>query len=336
MTTQKRLVFWCDANADSGLGHFMRCFELAQACRQYNDSLAFLFLGNYSDQTRARLAKSNFNFIEKDCGSTFQINTLAGQCHPSRDFLLIDSYRPKQSFYDEIAALDYRWGVFDDFADLTFKGASLVINFRVDAERLCRYESDKVALSPQFMPIASALTPLRESIGQRPISADIKKVLICLGGNDIHSASANCANRVAAALPSAKITVISADNLIDCLNQGITALPLQADISPLLADTDLLVSGGGRLKYEACYCGIANATLSQTIDQHADTMILQEHGLTVDLGMSEECNSTAIKQGLGLLDQKYRQVMRDNQYRYFPKDGNQRIAELICRVLSQP
>jgi len=332
-----KLIFRCDANERQGYGHFVRCYELALALKEHHPEIILLFLGDFSDHAVERLRDKEIDYFITAAENPFLIATITAQITVNKDFLWIDSYLVQQSFFDSLTDINVCWGVFDDFQKLNFKQASLVVNFRLDAQKIYHYQVTNEALGVSYMPINQEFSRIREKQLEIGCKENVRSILVCLGGSDLHNTSLRLATLTSECFPSSQITlVVSKQDDYAILNQkNITILNMQKSLAPLIQDVDLIVSGGGRLKYEACYCGIPNAVLSQTKEQLKDTWIFTKYGLSVDLGLSCQFNENAIRPIISKLAKpQFRQQMRKQQLNNFDKNSREKLANIVSQVFS--
>ena len=329
-----RVIFCCNGNESSGLGHFMRCFEAALSLKAFYPETEISFYGNYLELATRNLLENQITFTNLITDTTFSTDNIASDFDPDNDFIIIDSYIPTQDFYDGLDKAGFKWGAFDDFNTLNFSSAAIVVNFRVNADKLYCYHAKKEALGPAYMPIKREFVSLRKVLENKPVKSSIKNVLVCLGGNDINQASAGCAKALAQALPDATITLICSSPLTESLPASIKIMGLQDNIVDYMKNIDLVISGGGRLKYEACYCGIPNASLAQTNEQRGDTLILEQEGLCQDLGLARELSSVTLREKILQLDEEARAGMKQKQLETFSRDSNKNLANVLWELLA--
>jgi len=332
----KRLVIHCDGNHDSGFGHFSRCLAILNILNFFDSGIVTIFIGNYSEHALRRLKVEGVNFFQVEEGQSFTEKIFEAISHQPTDFLLVDSYLAPQSFYNKLTQDKIRWGVIDDFCTQDFSSANLVINFRVRAEQLFQYHARNCALGTDFTPIQLKFLPIRKKNERKALNLNIESILICLGGNDIYKVSAKLLQTVASVFRNATINLLLSDNhIINKLQEKYKADirieigSLRSDIENLMIDTDLIISGGGMLKYEASYCGIPNATLSQTEDQYQDTLILEELGVTLNLGLANNYQVDKVQSKLLSFSLEDRQRMHDNQLKHFHRDTHSKIVNIL-------
>lgn len=335
-----RLVLHCDANIISGLGHFSRCMSLVNAFRQYKPEVNILCAGDFNQFAIDRLNADGVEYLclpERDSFSAVAVKEM--QLSHS-DLLIVDSYVAKQNFYDELTKNNIKWGVLDDYATLDFKDANLVINFRVNADRLFQYESKFVALGSSFMPLKLGLESIRKKNELMPVNDVIQLVVICIGGKDIHNRNGRLLCLVSEVFDTAEVVLLLSDQdvrdelTVEYENYPrIKIIKLQPDIEEYLVKADLLISGGGMLKYEGCYCGIPNATLSQTEEQYQDSLILEEEGVTLNLNLAYLMDEELIKHQLSNFNANLRQAMRARQFKVFPANANEQLVNMVANQL---
>lgn len=328
-----RLIICCDANAQSGLGHFTRCFDLALALGAQQPAWELAFLGDYSEYARDTLSRAAFSVLPAAAGS-FSMAELRARLTPD-DVVLVDSYLAGPPLHDFLNEQGTRWAALDDLGAHEYAGAQLVINSRVHAERLFRYRAVRAALGPRFMPLPAELSQLRRAREALVFGPDVQNILIFVGGTDLHGVGEDLARVASEVFPRARVQwIVSGAAPARSLPRNVSCLPLQPSLTPLLASADLLLSGGGRLKYEAGFALVPNAALSQTPLQAADTTILAEVGVTLDLGEAEQFDALRLGQRLAPLAQlETRTQMREQQRVQFPSHENQPLLALLREAL---
>jgi hypothetical protein len=159
-------------------------------------------------------------------------------------------------------------------------------------------------------------------------------VLVFIGGHDRSGVGPELARAVTAAFDAARVVLVQAAPLAEPCER-IQQLPLGPWLEPLRATSDLVLAGGGRLKYEACYCLAPCASVSQTAGQAEDTAQLAGLGLCVDLGLAErfeQGRSAAQLRELWRADALA--TMREAQARAFPADAPERLARAVLTALA--
>lgn len=324
------LVFRCDANAETGLGHLARCRDLARLLRRQLPQLRVVFAGDVAEYGHSTLEPHAFEVIALARDELLVPGRLGLELGADAR-LVVDSYRLDRAALDALASWPAPWGAFDDFAHWDYAAASLVINTRVAASAE-RYRAGQVAVGSGYFPAPPELEQVR---GARPVAAPESpaNVLVFIGGHDQYGLGPQLAQVAADQFPSARVRCVQSEPPV--ISGGrIEHVPLGPDLSGLLAAADLVLAGGGRVKYEAAYCLLPCASLSQTSGQAEDTAELAERGLCVDLGACASFDAAKVAAQLEELWQaEALATMRAAQARAFPADSGALLARLVCSAL---
>lgn len=336
----KKLFIHCNGNSASGLGHFSRCLALATILKKSYLKTDVVFIGNYRRHAINKFDTSGISYVQVSEKDSFTEKIFLKLSCEKESLLFIDTYLAPQEFFECISLKGVRWAAFDDYASQDFSLAQFVINFRVGAESSFIYGAKNSSLGPQFMPVRAEFFPVRKENEMRKVSSGIEHITICLGGNDALQVTGSLLETVISVFNEAFVHILLSDKkeVARLLSKykahaKIKVEKPRVDIENIFLGTDLLISGGGMLKYEAGYCGIPNATLSQTDAQYEDTLILQEQGVTIDLGMAYKFDSLQVEQRLLAFSKHKRQKMRNAQLKIFPPDSHDKLIQLFSNFL---
>lgn len=173
-----RVSIFTEGGADRGFGHLSRCGALEGALLANGNEVTVYYWGVMSAEaffSSPSTIRSEWMRAPEDVGQLLQ----------GADAAVFDSYAPATDFYQK--ALAKYQGVpvfFDDQARIQYP-SGLIVNgapgaesiyspLREDEERLC---------GPQWQ----ALRPAFQDCGTIEIARTVKKVMVTLGGDDIHS-----------------------------------------------------------------------------------------------------------------------------------------------------
>lgn len=324
------LLFRCDANAETGLGHLARCRDLARLLRPRRPKLRVVFAGDFSEYGRRLLQEHAFEVIGIR-GDEALLPERLGPAVGSEARLLVDSYRLELDALDALESWPAPWGVFDDFGRFGYQGGRLVINTRVGASA-AGYRARHAAVGPSYFP---ATPELEQARARRPATAPgaPRSILVFIGGHDRYAVGPKLAQAAADCFAQARVTCVQ-DQPLPAGGARVVQRPLGPELSPLIAGADLVLSGGGRSKYEAMYCLAPCASLSQTAGQAEDTGELARRGLCVDLGACAGFDAArAAEQLRELWRADVLRAMRDAQAREFPADAGARLAREVSAAL---
>jgi spore coat polysaccharide biosynthesis predicted glycosyltransferase SpsG len=274
-----RYVFLCDAGPEVGFGHFSRCFNIACGLLALRRDADIVFKGRLSEAAVRRLQP-----IGASADTTGSSLRLAGET------AVLDRYDITQEDIDELAAEAGALVKIDDFNEFDLERAAAVVNFRAGAEGWS-YAARRSFLGlahypahPDFAVVRLRKLQARETRARK----DGLNVLVSIGGADRHGVSGRVVEALDRQLRGARITCL--------LPGGLDAAPADLRFNELkvgaftermadrYAEADAVISGGGITKYEAGFCMVPNACISQTPEQQQDTDIMATMHLTYDIG----------------------------------------------------
>ncbi|OQX66840.1 MAG: hypothetical protein B6A08_18450 [Sorangiineae bacterium NIC37A_2] len=318
------LLFRCDATPATGLGHFARCRDLARLLKKECPSLTMRFLGCFNSYAKEELDVLGFDRfdVEEDAPVVSPLLAELGSA------CVLDSYRLTASDYERAELKPLRIVAFDDFGVAAEARIALVLNARVAAQERFSYRAEAQALGTEFFLASPEILALRARA--RAIRESVRKVTVFIGGEDLYDRGAVLARSAREVCESAEVIWVGGRPI----GGGVIAQPLGPSLADALEESDLVLAGGGRLKYEAGFCLLPVASISQTPLQAEDTRDLAERGLCVDLGAASSISAATLRAGLeALRGPEARQALRAAQVRAFPEHGPKRLVALVRRAL---
>ena len=270
----RRIVFNCNQTQKQGLGHFLRCLNLARHMK-IDGKFQISFAGAFSPFSLSALNKEDIKVVHviSDAELFKYLNYY--------DYIITDRYDIDQKYLNTLTDFKgIKSIIIDDFNTLNFSNQDLVINFRVGVDHYF-YGSKSVALGEKFFIFKPEFNKIRENY---QFSSSVKSVLFFgTGTNKNTKIFKDLPSILINKFPDIKIMHITNDPLL-IQSKSYTPKSLNNSIEEYFRQADAIVNGGGLIKYEAAFCGIPSATLSTTIEQHEDTKILAQKGLLYDLG----------------------------------------------------
>ena len=284
-------VFICDANAEVGFGHFSRCFNIASGIRSVQPEADVLFQGDLNRPAMERLSSLGCRVVSP----AWPLDDLT---------VILDRYDVDQAALGRLATRARALIKIDDFNELDLRNVAAVVNFRVGAETW-DYAARHRFLGLAYYPAH----PDFEAIRRRRLEASDDRtrqqgfhVVVSIGGTDRYGVAVPIIEALDRVLSGATITWLGADNppsgKADLLRNQLVSGSFSPDVARHYAVADAVICGGGVTKYEAGFCMIPNACLSQTAEQHRDTEVLAQTGLTFDLGRGTADSATDELDGL--------------------------------------
>lgn len=265
------IYFVCDANATSGMGHFMRCISLARAVKTLNFDA--VFLGDF-DHIAQRFAE---HFLQKLHITTASIVSRVASL-PIDSQVLIDSYAYSTTHLPD----NYRYILIDDFCQQEVYPVKGVINFTLKA---VNYNYVLKGAQHQALGIDYYL-PHPAIVGLNlPAVAAIKRLLIMIGSGDTNNLSAMMFDMVDAIDPSIEIKIVATKTQ----EAALAGIPAECLIRPtpkvdsLYRWADLCITSGGLAKYELAYLAKPAAVYPLTEDEAVETNQFSDAGLCFNL-----------------------------------------------------
>ena len=182
-----KIVFRCDANEATGLGHLSRSLALAEALRRAGGEA--LFLGHWSGPAFVLLDSAGFGHRSGEFvpGAAEDAAELARSVlAEGADGACVDSYAINASWLANVTAHGVAAVLIDDFGELSdYSDCAGVLNFTVKTERL-----DYPGLAPELRALGPDYFPARENLFRLRLGACARsatspsRILIALGGGD--------------------------------------------------------------------------------------------------------------------------------------------------------
>ena len=260
-----RLFIRTEASPQIGMGHFMRCFAIAEAARAQNIEVTFL-LNDMAEAVIRRLAQIGAKGIKIGGGLGSAADFMVmGELNLTRDdWLLIDSYAATEA-YIALQKNAARVAVIDDLNALESFECDLLIN-PAQAARPVDYERKtraKLLLGPDYALIRQEFrqaSPLKKAFSVTKATA----VTIMFGGSDPMQLTGKCAEAVHEILPDMDIRLIAGpanphtDDLLALARKDgrITVFISPDSVADVLADSALVITAAGGSMGEVAAMGL--------------------------------------------------------------------------------
>jgi spore coat polysaccharide biosynthesis predicted glycosyltransferase SpsG len=281
------LLFRVDCNATSGYGHFSRCLNLARNVCLVAPGEEVLFLGDL-DAFACRLLDYYAIPWRESAPVGRDARDLAGVAGRF-DRVVVDSYLADRAYLGTLAKARWRTVLVSDFNPAVISGVDAVIDFTIEAETLA-YGARRAYLGPRFYLNKPEFVEIRER-NLKASKREVRDVLLLIGGFQGNAAPVNVLLRgLDRACRNASIRLVrppgvDPTRLAALERNDLELMEPTPFVERLYAEADLVVSGGGLVKYESIYCAISNLSFSRTPKQREDSAKLEACGLTREPGM---------------------------------------------------
>ncbi len=242
-----RLFIRTEASSLIGMGHFMRCFAIAEAAGTRGVEVTFL-LNEISEAVAARLAAIGAKgvIVAGPLGFEGDFMALAGLNLTRQDWLIVDSYQADEAFIRTLSN-GTQVAVIDDMAALERYDCDLIINPAEAAHDFnYRRKSDaKLLLGADYALIRSEFREAQTKTLAQPTIA------IMFGGSDPAGLTGQCAQLIQAVLPDVTIRLIAGpanrrlDELKAMASERIEVHASPDSVADVLAGCDLVITAAG-------------------------------------------------------------------------------------------
>jgi len=333
-----------DANVSIGTGHVMRCLALVQACQDDAGSATFA-AAEITPALSRRLAaeKIGVRSIEAAAGSrddARQTAILAQEANAG--WVVIDGYQFDANYQTQIAQAGLKLLAIDDTGEAGRYTANLLLNQNLHAcPTLYRNRGlhTRLLLGPRFALLRREFR--RWDNWKRSTSADVKRILVTMGGSDPEDVTSLIIKSLAQSnLGTAKLTVLvgGSNPRREAILQQIAKEHLEAeliadadDVPGLLASSDIAISGAGTTCWEMCLLGLPALLIELAPNQHEIGQRLQDLGAATFLGRSQDISSGVIARELEALIEfpERRKKMSENAQRIVDGKGAARVLSFL-------
>lgn len=265
----KAVVFRCNVSASVGVGHLMRCREMARLLVARGFACAILGPPESMKKDGDDALFAHWEEVAQRGTSQQDAARVIAICQRFETrHLVMDDYRADPDYQLLLKAAGLRWlQQFDASAPWDFHG-DLVVNSSPyeRREHYLKYlkNPDTVTL---FGPRYGVLRPAFSRLSIRPDGRAVRRILLAFGGGDDRGAIALAVGALAGRLgPDVTLVVVSGGgNPRRAALAGELARHPQSevefhvdpvDMPELMAGCDLAVIGGGTMSYEAAICGL--------------------------------------------------------------------------------
>ncbi len=255
-----RLFIRTEASNAVGMGHFMRCFAIAEEARARGVEVRFVVSTiSHPVADRCRCIGAAVRATGTQPGE--DVAMVAAMLEPG-DWLLIDSYAATAGYVSDLHKVT-RVAVIDDLATLPRYDCDLIINAAQSAS-----QSTYRARTQARLLLGAPYALIRREFRNVPAGSG-PAVGIMFGGSDPRQLTGGCARMLREALPGMKLKIVAGPAHIhtDALRALAAADPLMElhidppSVAQVLAGCDLVLTAAGGSVGEMAAMGVAALVL---------------------------------------------------------------------------
>jgi UDP-2,4-diacetamido-2,4,6-trideoxy-beta-L-altropyranose hydrolase len=295
----KSLLIRVDASPSMGIGHVMRCIAIAQEWKDQGGEAIFL-TAMENDKLSRRISDEGFQTIlmknphphPEDRERTLQLSHQLGG--NGNVWIVVDGHHFDPVYQSALRSAGCRLLVLDDMAHQPEYHADILLNQNINANGIdYRCDPDtRLLLGTRFALLRKEFLRFRKR--QRKIPAQVRRILITLGGSDPD----NVARKVIQALSPLDIGDIKLEIIAGPVNMHLNELSSElehssfayelmtevSDMSSLMADADLAISAGGSTCWELAFMGVPFMIIILAKNQEGAAIRLHDEGVALNCG----------------------------------------------------
>jgi spore coat polysaccharide biosynthesis predicted glycosyltransferase SpsG len=262
------------------------------------------------------------------------------------ELFLCDSYAVDRDYLDTFRPASARMILFDDFGDWAAYPCDAILNFTIGATGRAYSNCQRLRLlGPAYFPARKKMRQLRAQTVRRTTDR-ASRVLVAMGGNDEQGLSLQVLQALCEAGSTAEVHVITGSRNCDAndiehlvkqfggTSRYLHGLP---DLGAEYTWADSCVAGGGLTKYEALFMRLPTAVISMNPGQHDDTLLFENRGALMNLGLSTIFDPFRLAEMLRrfLHDPSIRTSLTSKAAGLFPGDTTCNAVRALCSLVTQ-
>jgi UDP-2,4-diacetamido-2,4,6-trideoxy-beta-L-altropyranose hydrolase len=268
-----KVLFRADAGVKIGMGHIMRCLALAQTLQDTGTN-AFV-INSPANQIEETLRKNSMSVfqIRANTGSDEDID-ITVKCAETfnADWLVLDGYHFGPNYQKKLQENGLNTLLIDDVGDDGPDATDIILNQNIYADETFyadRRSESVLLLGCKYVILRKEFFVWRE--WAREIPSIVRRILVTIGGSDNDNVTAKVIDALnLIKIKDIEITVVAGQlnpnyqklsNKIARLNMSISLKKNLDNLAPLIADADLVISGGGSTCYELAFMGAPFTTI---------------------------------------------------------------------------
>lgn len=334
-------VFRVDAKPETGLGHFTRCTTLASELVRRGCKVVFVTDAPDSHIANLKDAGIGFKRISVVSGSEQDSATLALLLSQyQQPHLVVDGYEFGTEFLRSARKHSVQLTCIDDGVRLAEYPVDVVLDHNPGAETRNYPATNETLklLGSDYLLISKRLNPEGLALAEAPELDRVGRVLITLGGSDLHSCTVMALHGIQNKAPELNIDVVigplAGGELIRSAAEGqdrVTLHEAPSDLSDLIMNADIVVTAGGMTLWEVLTQGVPAIVIILAENQRPHSEFLAELGIIDLIGNHQEATATVFGDAVRNLiaDPERRLEMSARATAFCDGKGPARVADAL-------
>ncbi len=340
MNTESRMYVRVDASTSIGIGHFMRCFALAEYWRESGREATFI--GQYPESLKSRLARLDIASLpvqaihpdESDLRRTLEVI-------PDQSIVVLDGYHFDEP-YQRALADRHRLLVIDDSCGDPLCCSFAILNQNPGADKITSPQAPAVRLlGPEYALLRSEFRRRAGMIRRHTERAT--RILVNMGGADEHNVTLEVL-RVLLSLEIAdaqiRILVGPANPHVDLLRKRTQALDFvllvehTPDVAAEMAWAELAITAAGTACLELAAMRLPSVLLVTAENQIPAALAMNRVRASVYGGNSNDLDVTVLGAIIGQLveSRETREKMSRTAAKLVDGNGVVRVARALLEL----
>ncbi|MFC1628326.1 UDP-2,4-diacetamido-2,4,6-trideoxy-beta-L-altropyranose hydrolase [Gemmatimonadota bacterium] len=315
MNRLKRIILIrTDSSAVIGSGHVMRCLALAQSWRDSGGDIRFL-CSELPDPVRTLLHDEGIDVVDIEAVRGSREDALATRAQleeAGAGALVLDGYRFSREYQTALRHGRIPMLVIDDNGQIGEYDADLILDQNLGADPAVYEERPaeaRVLLGTEYTLLRREFRDREPA--RRDVAREEYRVLVTLGGGE----TAGLISKVLLALDSIETERIDAvvvaggtGEFFEAVSRTAGRLRVAIDVqhhvrnmSLVMAEADIAISGGGSTCWELAFMGVPGVTIIRAENQRLIAERLHDAGILECLGPEVEIRQEDITTAVGAL-----------------------------------
>lgn len=294
----EKLAIRADGGQIIGMGHVMRCMELAKEFK--HRSIEVLFISKYSKEVNEILENNCIDFIninsddlEEELEEVKKIIL-----EEKIDTILTDSYFLSDKYLLELKKYVDTLISIDDNS-LYYYPSDFIINGNIYANGL----DYKIINNKSKLLLGTEYTILRDEFQNEfnyIVNEQVKNILITMGGSDINDFTPFVLDSIKEIDVNINVIIGKSFKCIDKIksiakgNKNINLIYNPSNISEIMKNTDIAISASGSTVYELGVIGVPTILIIQAKNQENIAYELDKNNIMINLGYFYNINKRDI------------------------------------------
>lgn len=299
--SSRLIVFRCDASPTIGMGHFMRCFALAQCWLEMGGQTVFIF-AEKNDVVINLLENHGVEcqVLGVDPGSQDDANRFKEVLDATApEWIIVDGYHFKKTWFDSICTGSGKIAFWTDYVQEEGLKLDLILNQNAHASvEVCQQISSEayVLAGLDYLVLRNEF---RAKLDQRSIkSAPIRRLLVTMGGADPDNVSSTIIEFLSECAQWLEVDLVVGSNnkhiehlreLADSKNNVILHYNV-SDMTTLMESSDLAITAAGTTLWELAFMGVPALSVVLAENQLLLSEAADSLGFSKSLGWASDLN----------------------------------------------